>query len=293
MHPLKTPGIQWLKRSQWITQKVTSWLEAIQSGIFMGLVEDESFQAFDTYPFDETMPLDVSAETRRGLEPWEQQIVHEHFADAKSVLVIAAGGARELVGLSELGYDATGIEFGPSLCEASQRELTLRDSRATIQTAHRFEITHESEPYDAVFIARKFISHLHNRIQRVALLRKIRQSMRPNAPLALGFYTRERDTLAFRAQVTLANILRRLRGRRDILVEIGDHIDSESPLYHHHFVWEELRGELREAGFAPVEHELNWFGWAVARPQVIRHLATTDSSSADTAECGPNLVESS
>ncbi|MBC8354832.1 MAG: hypothetical protein H8E66_22880 [Planctomycetes bacterium] len=294
MHPLNTLGIQWLKRSQWATLKFSSWLEAIQSGIFMGLVDDESFQAFDTYPFDETKPVDVSAETERGLEPWERHIVREHFTDAKSVLVVGAGGVRELVGLNELGYDTTGVEFGPALCEASRRELTLRESTATIKTATRFEVPRKTEPYDAVFVARKFISHVHDRTNRIALLEAIRKSLRADAPLVLGFYTRERDTLAFRMQAALANILRRLRGRREFPVEVGDHLDPESPLYHHHFVWEELREELREAGFTPVEYELNWFGWAVARLQPIeeRHEAK-GSDASEAMDHEQELVESS
>ncbi|MDA1052856.1 MAG: hypothetical protein O3C40_20580 [Planctomycetota bacterium] len=278
MQPSNTQGIQWLRRSQATAQKLTSWIEAIQSGIFMGLVDDDSFQAFDTYPFDETTPLDVTAETERGLEPWERHIVREYLADTKSVLVVAAGGARELVGLNELGYDTTGVEYGRELCEASRRELSLRECGATIQWSERFEVPRGDAPYDAAFIARKFLSHVHDRGRRIELLANIRQTLRPDATLVIGYYTRERDTLAFRMQAALANILRKLRGRRGFPVEVGDHLDPQSPLYHHHFVWEELREELREAGFTAIAHESTWFGWAVARPVTIDQPRQASSS---------------
>ncbi|MBI2479651.1 MAG: hypothetical protein HYV60_13775 [Planctomycetia bacterium] len=274
-HPLHTPGIQWLRRSQWATQKLAAWIEALQSGIFMGLVDDETFQSFDTYPFDETNSLDVATETERGLETWERRIVCEHLADAKSVLVAAAGGGRELVGLSELGYATTGVEYGRELCEATRRELTMRGSRAAIQGDERFAVPRGATPYDAAFVARKFLSHVHDRKCRIELLANIRQTLRPNATLVLGFYTRDRDTLAFRLQAGLANLLRRLRGQREFLVEVGDHIDPQSPLYHHHYVWEEVCDELREAGFTPVEHETTWFGWCVARAAVVTEMRET------------------
>lgn len=292
MHPLNTPGIQWLRRSQWATQKLSHGIEAIRSGIFMGLIDDQSFQAFDTYPFDETGPLDVSAETQRGLEPWERQIVREHLDDAKSVLVVAAGGARELVGLHELGYDTTGVEYGRQLCEASRRELTLRECSATLQSCERFEVPVSDESYDAAFVARKFLSHVHGRSRRIELLVNIRQSLRSDATLVIAYYTRQRDTLAFRMQAALANILRKLRGRRDFPVEVGDHLDPESPLYHHHYIWEELRDELQAAGFTPVKHETTWFGWAVARPtQTDAQPQPSSSGERTSAENAGELIE--
>ena len=145
----KTTGIRWLTRSQQTLQKLASWLQAIQSAIFMGCVEDASFQAFDTYPFDESEPLDVAVHADQGLEPWERQIVRAHLADVNSILVVAAGGARELVGLNELGYATAGVEYGTELCEASRRELTLRNSTATIERGERFEVPGEDESYDA------------------------------------------------------------------------------------------------------------------------------------------------
>jgi SAM-dependent methyltransferase len=278
MHPLNTTGIRWLRRSQWATQKLSDWIEAVRSGICMGLIDDQSFQAFDTYPFDETGPLDVSTETQRGLEPWERQIVCEHLADAKSILVVAAGGARELVGLHELGYHTTGVEYGRQLYEASRRELAQRECGATIQWRERFDVSGGDGPYDAAFVARKFLSHVHDRSRRIELLANIRQTLVPDATLVIAFYTRSRNTLAFRMQAALANCLRKLRGRRDFPVEVGDHVDPESPLYHHHYIWEELRDELREAGFTPVAHETTWFGWAVARPIAANEQSQASSS---------------
>lgn len=293
MYPLNTPGIQWLKRSQAALRKLGSWLEAVQSGIFMGLVDDQAFQSFDTYPFDESKPMDVAAEAESGLESWERHIVREHFADVRSVLVVAAGGGRELIELDKLGFKATGIEYGRELHEATRRELILQSCGATIVRSERFDVPRVEHVYDAAFIARKFLSHVHNRQVRIELLTNIRRTLRPDAKLVIGFYTRDRDTWAFRMQAGLANTLRKLRGVRESPVEVGDHLDTESPLYHHHYVWEELRDELREAGFTPVEHGTTWFGWAVASVTAAhepRGVSANDQGEVD--ETAPELIES-
>ncbi|MCA9146686.1 MAG: class I SAM-dependent methyltransferase [Planctomycetales bacterium] len=293
MHPLNTPGIRWLKRSQAALRKFGSWLEAIQSGVFMGLVDDQAFQAFDTYPFDESQPMNVAAEAERGLEAWERRIVREHFDSVQSVLVVAAGGGRELIELDKLGFQTTGFEYGRKLYEATRRELILQSCGASIVKCERFDVPRAEHMYDAAYIARKFLSHVHDRQVRIELLANIRRTLRPDAKLAIGYYTRERDTLAFRMQAGLANTLRKLRGRREFPVEVGDHLDTESPLYHHHYVWEELRDELREAGFTPDEHGTTWFGWAVA--SVTSTHEPSGASSNDQEEVGataPELIES-
>ncbi len=258
--------IKLLKHSQRLTHKILLWIEAIQSAIFMGLIDDGAFQTFDTYPFDETKLIDVTGEAEEGLEPWERHVAQEHLTDKRSLLVVAAGGARELIGFSELGFEATGIEYGRDLCDASQRELAIRQSDATIEWSERLHIPFGEQPHEAAFVARKFLSHVHDRHTRIAFLKSIRKTLADDATLIVGYYTRDRDTLSYRAQAFIANSLRRLRGRRDSRVEIGDHLDPSSPLFHHHFVWEEVRDELREAGFEAIEHASTWFGWAVAKP---------------------------
>lgn len=292
MHPLNTPAIRWLRRSQWATQKLSRWIEAIQSGLFMGLVDDETFQPFDTFPFDESKTLDVRDEAARGLEPWERHVARQHLADVKSILVVAAGGVRELVGFHELGFETTGVEYGRQLCEASQRELTRRECSATIQWSERLAVPHGAEPFDAAFVARKFLSHVHDRRRRIELLTNIRDTLRPGATLVVACYIRPRDTLAFRMQAALANMLRKLRGRRGCPVEVGDHLDPDTPLYHHHFVWQELSDELREAGFSTVEHETTWFGWAVAQAASADDQHSDSSSDCrETNEQSRKLIE--
>lgn len=265
MSKSKSSGIRWLQRSQSCVRILGNWVEAIQSGLFMGLIDKQNFQYFDTYPFNESEEIDLSRETQLGLEPWERQIEQQHLTGKENLIVIAAGGNRELVGFQELGYNAVGIEYGIGLCEASEQALIASGNQPSIVHADRFLISGAADSYDAAFIARKYLSHVHDRTVRVKFLQNIRNVLSQDAILACGYYTREHDGLAFRAQALVANALGKLLGRTDQTVETGDHLDPDTPLYHHHYTLDEVRSELQEAGFEVVDHGNEWFGWAVAR----------------------------
>lgn len=258
-------GIRILQYSQSCVRILGDCVEAVQSALFMGFIDDKAFQVFDTYPFDESREISVDKESELGLEPWELQIAQQHLQEKRSLLVIAAGGNRELLGFKEMGYSTDGIEYGWKLCKASKQALTVAQQEISMELADRLSVPDAIEPYDAVFIARKYLSHVHGRTKRIEFLKNIREALKHDAVLACGFYTREHDGLVFRAQAFVANILRKIRGCKQQQVETGDHLDPDTPLYHHHFTLEEIRAEFQEAGFELVDHADDWFSWAVAR----------------------------
>ncbi len=265
MNETQSIGIKSLMYSQSLIRILGNWVEAVQSGLFMGLLSDEQFQCFDTYPFENSPTVDLTMEAELGLEPWEHRIAQQHLANKQSLLVVAAGGNRELLGFSALGHGIAGIEYAENLCKASQ--LALRDSQhdVTIELADRFSVPGSSDFYDGAFIARKYLSHVHDRSKRIEFLSNLRRVLKKDAILAFGYYIREHDGLSFRAQAFVANLMRKMRGRGKQIVEVGDHLDPDTPLYHHHFVLDEVRSELQQAGFELVKHENDWFGSAVAR----------------------------
>ena len=63
-------------------------------------------------------------------------------------------------------------------------------------------------------------------------------------------------------------------------VELGDHLDPDVPMYHHHFLETELRDELEEAGWRLDEYTTYWFGYAMATPL----LATSRDDASQTLQ---------
>src|SRR5690606_35718228 len=101
---------------------------------------------------------------------------------------------------------------------------------------------------------------------RLALLRGLRPRLAPGAPVLLSFFTRTGDSGRLRSVARIAAALRRLRGAEP--VALGDDL---APNFVHRFSVEEIREELREAGFELLTMALEGqgptdSGWAVARP---------------------------
>jgi hypothetical protein len=72
--------------------------------------------------------------------------------------------------------------------------------------------------------------------------------------------------MAFRFQVPIANFLRVfLRGKNE-WIETGDHLDPGVPLFHHHYITEEIESELIVGGFETLTRDSTWFGWSIATP---------------------------
>lgn len=264
MNTSRTLGIRCLKWSQRAMASVVAGLEGLQSGLFMGLVSDDMYQTFDTYPFHDSQSHASLNDAEAGLREWETNAVLEHFGEADSVLVVAAGGCRELLGLKKLGHRVEGLEYGDMLREHSNNELERLRYADRIKGGKRFELPGDRQ-FDAAFLARTYLSHIRGRDNRSEFLRSLRRILSPGAPVVLSYYTRDRNTFAFRLQATIANAVRWCRGSQDLPIEVGDHIDPESPLLHHHFTANELAEELRESGFELVAQDASWFGWAVAR----------------------------
>ena len=265
MTPLPaSTSILWLRRIQRVASSIASWTAASLSGVCMGLIDDRRFADFDTYPFDESQGVDSLPETTAGLEQWERAAIETHFASRRNVLLLAAGGGRVLFGLRELGHDVFGVEYGSTLCGATNDRLHDLHCNETIVTPQRWNIPQERE-FDAAFVARHYLSHIRGRSNRVAFLRNLRGVLSSQAPLIVSYYVRTPQARSFRAQAMLANFLRVCRRSKDPRIDVGDHIDPDSPLLHHHYTDEELSDELREAGFEVIEQDADWFGWAVAR----------------------------
>lgn len=265
MYSPVTTGIRCLGKSQRVVQSIVAAIEGLQSAIFMGLVDDSTYQSFDTYPFNETKPITPLDDAQAGFEDWEANAVKLHFGSAKSVLVVAGGGCRELLALNRMGYEPHGWEYGDILREHSNRELERLGYERQIAGGERFALPGDRR-YDAAFLARTYLSNIRGRANRVTFLRSLRRVLLPGAPVVLSYYIRARDTLVFRGQAAIANAIRWCRGSDDAAIEVGDHIDPESPLLHHHYTTDELADELMEAGFEILTQDASWFGWAVARP---------------------------
>lgn len=248
--------------------------ESIHSAVFMGLIDDSTFQEYDSYPYGSwDGGLQVGDDADEPLPLWFRNWIVQLPANSR-ILVVGAGGGRELRLLHKLGHTVYGLEFDVDLALHTRAFLEKEPATATVPVFNvdRFEVPEFPERFDAVVISRFFLSYVHNRSRRIQFLSLLRGVLRENGQLAADYFIRPENpksggALAFRIQRPIANFLRALRGRGFSRVETGDHLDPKLPLFHHHYTGEEIESELISSGFETVSNDKSWFGWSVAKPK--------------------------
>jgi len=133
-----------------------------------------------------------------GLFDWECELLaHPRMPRHGRVLLGGAGGGRETVALSELGYEVVAFEPAGELLRASASAVgtlpgatTSHGSYDDFVRAARGEAnplsTLVTSHFDVVILGWGSISHVMENADRVAILRAMR-FVAPNAPLLLSF----------------------------------------------------------------------------------------------------------
>ena len=256
-------GIRCLLASQQLVRSAVAVLEGLQSGLFMGLLSDRTFRFYDSFPYDEES-MSTLAEADMELESWESMLLHTYFRDCQSCLLIAAGGIREMLALLQRDIDVAAVDYSPNLVLASNERLVQEGYAPHIQLAPRYACPTSDHQLQSAIVCRKFYSSILTRAERVQLLQSVHRQLTPGAPLLVSFYSRSWNAMQFQVARAVAIVLRIMTGRRSS-IELGNHLDIESPLWHHHFNETEIRSELRQAGFVCEQVEFTWFGQVVAR----------------------------
>lgn len=220
-------------------------LQAVYDGVWLGLLRRADLHAVDERFYDRNAPYHGDAHNLRGLFDWEKTAL-ESFDGCRRVAVLGAGGGREVLALSKLGYDVEGYECNAALVRYAAELLPRQGCTARVTLLPRDEVPTVAEPFDGVILGWSAYTLIPGRAHRIDLLRRLRPLVRPGGPLLLSFFTRGGDTARFRVSAAVANAVRAvMRGER---IERGDAL---APNFVHSFTAAEIAAELREAGWEP------------------------------------------
>jgi len=235
-----------------VTKVVTGairFVEAVHGGVWLGLLSRQQLDRVNHAFYSGPTPYADDAFNRRGLTPREEVPVVRHLADARSVLVLGAGGGREVLALSGMGHRVDGFECNDVLVDYGNAFLTREGSAARIRRVPPDECPRPDTPWDGALVGWGVYIHMIPRARRIEFLEALRRAVVPGGPVVLGFCARREGAFYFRAVAAIANPLRRLRRRPP--VELGDKLE---PTYEHHFTEAEIIAELESAGFGSVEY---------------------------------------
>lgn len=246
------------KKSQDSIFKVEKIVHTLVNGFWLGVLSRESLQKIDEIYFNDE-PMYYSDEyNKRGLYKWEREMLEKYFGESRHLLLIAAGGGREVYQLVRLGYKVDAYECHPLLKDAANRLLLKEGMPACVETADRDVVPESESKYDGAIIGWGAYMLIQGRLRRVEFMKNVAKTLKTGAPVLISFYTRSGSERPHRARAAIANAIRTIL-RRDKL-EVGDDI---LPTYAHHFTEKEIREEFSESNFELAYFSKKYYGHAV------------------------------
>jgi hypothetical protein len=220
-------------------------LQAVHEGVWLGLLRRSDLHAFDERFYDRSGTYHDDAHNLRGLFPWEVTAL-EAFEGCRRLLVIGAGGGREVLALSRMGREVEGYECNPALVAFADGFLPRQGCDARVRWLPRDEVPAVGEPFDGIIVGWSAYTLISGRSHRIGLLRRLRPLVRPGGPILLSFFTRAADGPRVRVAAAVANAIRAVLRR-----ERAERGDALAPNFVHYFTPREIAAELREAGWQP------------------------------------------
>ena len=174
------------------------------------------------------------------------------------MLVLGAGGGREVLALLKLGYQVDGFESHRDLVVAANELLQEEGFDPAMHWIAPNEGPDTGTTYDGIVVGWGMYMSIPTRRRRIAFLRQLRTQTRVRCPIFLDFHPRPSEQRQYDVSVNIANMIRRVLRREP--AEVGDWL---IPNYVHHTTQDEVTSELAEGGFDTVHYDTTEYAHAV------------------------------
>lgn len=247
----------YITSQQWFT-KILILFQSVFTGLWLGLLDRKALHKYDQFYYDKINTYQNDIYNLSGLFEWEKTCLDKYFNNVKKILLIGAGGGREVIALHNLEYEVEAYECNPRLVECANELLSRRNVPVRVSINDRDASPQTAEFVDGIICGWAMYMLIQSRKSRVAFLKGLRNQCKTGAPILLSFFSRTNDSFHYRFILLIGNILRCLLRRERI--EIGDDLQ---PNFVHFFTEQEIASELNEGGFDFVYYCTNEYGHAV------------------------------
>lgn len=197
-----------------------------------------------------------------GLHSWERNVINKLFPSSPApIVVIGAGGGREVLALAKQGYQPIiGWECSSVLIKTASKVLSGYNNKAIINYTEPNRCPPSVHKFKAAVLGWGAYTLIRKSEQRIALLKELAKQLVSGSPILISFLTRK-DNESHYAAAMLTNKLMRFLYRGEY-VEIGDYLAMD---YVHCFTCDEIAEEIQKAGLTLVYYKEWPYGHAVAR----------------------------
>jgi len=227
-----------------ILRKTVSFAQAVQTGFWLGVMGEKSLDYSDEMIYNVTKKYRNDKYNLSGLFDWEKAMIGKHFAGAKSIIVIAAGGGREIAVLSRMGYEVEGFECNPVLAEYGDDLLKREGIRGSIKYLPRNTVPETIKQYDGIIVGWGAYSLIDGSAKRMKFLNDLYPFMHKDSSMMLSVIYQKQKNKSDRIVKKVSDFFRLFSGREK--TELGDML---FPDYMHYFTEEELRKELTGSNY--------------------------------------------
>lgn len=252
-------GVEWLMAGLTFTQ-------LLAEAFWLAVLPSKAIAAIDAFHYSRSSKYKGKNFNATLLSNWEQAMVDTYFTKCKTLMVLAAGGGREVYALLKAGYQVDGYECNPVLVQDAKKWLKAEGySEEAIEVVPPSHAPNNGKIYDAVILGWGAYIHVKGRAARIQLLREIAAHLNSGAPFMLSYWYAHSYTLNYCRKLYKVNrFFCRLFFTRPI--EQGERLAPFSARY---FTHEEIAAELSEAGFTVLYQQSEPYGHTVAQKNIL------------------------
>jgi len=248
------------KTAQWFIN-MFSYSRLISEGFWLSVLSNRFILALDNYHYSRTKKYLQASSNLAGLYDWEEAMIVSYFSQCKYLLVLAAGGGREVVSLLKKGFQVDAYECNHSLVKAGRVLLQKEGLSALYEYVVPNHAPVSEKKYDGIILGWGAYIHVRGKEVRVNMLKEIGALMPSGGMFLLSYWHADKAMDVYCSRVFgVSRFFSKIFRTR--LIEKGERLTLCSGRY---FTFEEIAEELNAAGFEIVYQEAYPYGHAVAR----------------------------
>jgi hypothetical protein len=240
-------------------KRLTDFLDAVFSGFWLGVMSQKSLDFSDELYYNRNKSYFEDKYNLSGLFEWEKPAIQKYFSKSKNILLIAAGGGREILALSKMGFEVESYECNPAMIEYGNALLQKNKIYTSIKYLPRNSVPTEIKKFDGIIIGWGAYSHIPGSKKRLSFLTGLYPFMHKDTPLMISFLYTAGKSRKYKIIKNLSDFFRFFSVKDK--TELGDKLE---PGFIHYFTEEEIKNELIRADFRIIDYKATDYGCVIA-----------------------------